>query len=53
MSNDQPRRPWTPYLINLSMFEEESTNETMTDAAKLVVEITLRIVGPRRERRSL
>lgn len=37
MSNDQPRRPWTPYLINLSMFEEESTDETMslTDAAKI------------------
>lgn len=55
MSNDQPRRPWTPYLINLSMFVEESTDETMslTDAAKLVVEIMLCIVGPRRGRRSL
>lgn len=55
MSNYQPRRPWTPYLINLSMFEEESIDETMslTDAAKLVVEIMLRIVGSRRERRSL
>lgn len=38
MSNDQPRRPWTAYLINLSMLEEESIDETMSliDAAKLV-----------------
>ena len=38
MSNDQPRRPWTAYLINLSMLEKENIDGTMSliDAAKLV-----------------